>query len=267
MRKSKVLKNRATYTSSTESIKVTVNNLKEIMFGLQYLQNGATAPTLATILTHTNTVKIIVQGEVVSLIRFDDLWALNKFMGYYPFHLVPAGDNQYGCLFGVHVPVELTTDKDIYLELAYTGLATVDNEKLSLSAVYGDKPYSPNPLCMRYITGNTATSFSEFDMSVAGKKLVALLIWNTTIPVVGTSADMTVGELKLLVKREEKFHMQGDDMVTAPVDTEDVLALGVLDNYRYIDLAEDPVPADDLKVAVKSQSAATDAFRIIGVYR
>ena len=76
MRKAKILKNMAAYTASTESIKVNAQNLKEIMMGLAFYQNGATAPTLATIITHTNTIKIIVQGEVETLIRFDDLYAL-----------------------------------------------------------------------------------------------------------------------------------------------------------------------------------------------
>jgi hypothetical protein len=48
---------------------------------------------------------------------------------------------------------------------------------------------------------------------------------------------------------------------------EDTTIGGILDNYALVDLRKNPYPADDLKVAIKSLANATDAFRILGVYR
>jgi hypothetical protein len=101
-------------------------------------------------------------------------------------------------------------------------------------------------------------------MSKAGRKLIGLLIYNTTIPT--TSAyDATVGELKVLVKRSEVMHKHFNEMALLN-EVDDATMYAIVKNYRYIDFSNDPIPADDLKVAVKSLASATDAFRIVGVY-
>ena len=266
MKKSKLLKNRASYTTSTESIRVVAQNIDYLKIGIDFLQNGSTAPTLATLLTHTSDIKLTVGGEVEDLVRFQDLYVLNVLWHREPFYLLPAGDNQVGMINDVMLPVKLTTDKQVYVELAYAGLATIDTEKLTLAVIYGDKAFGNRPIAFQYITGNTATSFAEYDMSKAGRRLVGLLVYNTTIPT--TSAlDATVGELKILVKRNEVAHIHFEDMDSIPVDVEDTTISGIMSKYRYIDLSDDPIPADDLKVAVKSLASATDAFRIVGVYQ
>jgi hypothetical protein len=266
MKKCKLLKNRASYTTSTESIRVVAQNIDCLKIGLAYDQNGATPPTLATLLTHTGDIKLTVGGEVEDLVKFQDLYVLNVLWHREPMYLITAGDNQHGMLNDVMLPVKLTTDKQVYVELAYSGLATVDTEKLTLAVIYGDKAFGARPISFQYITGNTATSFAEYDMSKAGRRLVGLLIYNTTIPTTSTF-DATIGELKILVKRSEVAHIHFENMDCISVQPEDTTQCGIVDNYRYIDLSDEPIPADDLKVAVKDIASATDAFRIVGVYQ
>jgi hypothetical protein len=255
----------ASYTTSTESIKVVAQNIDFIRIGLHFQQNGTTAPTLANVLAHTSDIKLTVGGEVQDLVRLQDLFVYDLgVLLVKPEYALPAGDSQYGRLTNIVLPVKLTTDKEVYLELTYVGQATMKNEKLTIGVEYGDVPFPPRPIAFQYISGNTSPSFVEFDMSKAGRKLIGLLIYNTTIPT--TSAyDATVGELKVLVKRSEVMHKHFNEMALLN-EVDDASMYAIVKNYRYIDLSNDPIPADDLKVAVKSLVSATDAFRIVGVY-
>jgi hypothetical protein len=273
MRKSKLLKNLATFAASTESIKVNAQNLRNIRIGLDGLGTGTTATTLATQIAAISTVKLVVGGEIETLLNHTDLFALNFILHDLmpdicpskPVWLLSTTVDNTALFLKTILPVALTTDKDVYIEFGYTGLANADTLRLAIAAEYGDKPYPAKPLALRFISATAATSFVEYDISVAGKKLVGLLIFATTIPN-GTTDEASVEELKLLVKREEKFHTHWFCMDYCDVDVEDAVVHAVTDNYRYIDLLDDPIPADDLKVAFKSV-AATDAVRFIGVYR
>lgn len=272
MKRAKLLKNYAGYTASTSSIKVVAQNIKAIRIGFVGLENTTTANTLPNTIAHSSAVKLTVGGEVITLIRHDDLFALNfaldllKMGMANPSWLLGTGtDNTYTWLKTI-LPVFITTDKTVYVSLDYTGVTNVDGTTLTLEVDYGDKPYSRNPLCLRYISMNTATSFTEADISVVGKKLIGLLVFSTTIPAT-IAYDTSAGEIKLLVKREEKCHFHWFCLDNVEADVEDTVVWGILDNYRYIDLSDDPIPADDLKVAVKSLVSATDAVRFIGVYQ
>lgn len=267
MRREKILENQMSFIADTKSIEVHAQNIDSILFGLQFLEAGVTPPTLATIIPSLNDIKLTVGGEVVSLVRSDDLFILNKIWGITPMELIPTADNEFGHLMNLHLPVELTTDKTVLVSAKDNTPATIDTELLTVSVRYRNKPYNGKPLCLQYISGNTATSFKEASMALAGKSLLEMLIFNTTIPVVGTSHEMTVAELKLLVKRSEVSHIHYASMECVPYNAEETTGLGVADNYRYVNFRDDPIPASNLKVALKSYSAATDAFRILGVYR
>jgi hypothetical protein len=207
---------------------------------------------------------LTVGGEVQDLVRLQDLFVYDLYALIKPEYRLPAGDSQYGQLVNVLLPVKLTTDKEVYLELTYVGHSTIKNEKLTIGVEFGDVPFPPRPIAFQYISGNTSPSFVEFDMSKAGRKLIGLLIYNTTIPT--TSAyDATVGELKVLVKRSEVMHKHFNEMFNV-IEPDDTTMYAVTKYYRFIDLSSDPIPADDLKVAVKSLASATDAFRILGIY-
>lgn len=266
MRREKVIVPNETFTSALKSTEIDAHNIDRLVFGLQFLQNGASAPTLATLIPSFNDIKITVGGEVVTLVRSDDLYVLNKILGIHPFELLPGGDNEIGHLLNLHVPLELTTDKTVKVSCSDNTPATIDTETLTVVARYRDKAYNHRPLCLQYITQNTAIAWKEFDFANAGKVLLGLLIYNTTIPT--TSArDITIAELKLLVNRDEKLHTSYQAMDFPPFNAEETTGLGVADNYRWLDLRDDPVPADKLKIAVKSLASATDAFRALGMYR
>jgi len=273
MRKSKLLKNLAAFAASTESIKIGAQNIRNIRIGLDGLGTGTTATTLATQAAAISTVKLTVAGEVETLINHIDLFALNFIIHDLmpdicpskPIWLLSTTTDNTALFLKTILPVALTTDKEAYLDFGYTGLANADTLRLAIAVEYGDKPYNAKPIALRFISLNATASLVEHDISVAGRKLVGLLIFSTTIPN-STTDEASVQELKLLVKREEKYHTTWFDMDSVDVDVEDTVIHAITDNYRYIDLLDDPIPADDLKVAIKSV-AATDAVRIIGIYK
>lgn len=273
MRKSKLLKNLHTFAASTESIKIGCQNIRNIRIGLDGLGTGTTATTLATQIAGMSTVKLTVAGEVETLINHVDLFALNfilhdimpDIVPSKPVWLLSTTTDNTALFLKTILPVALTTDKESYIEFGYTGIANADTLRLDIAAEHGDKPYQPKPLSLRFISLNASASLVEYDISVAGRRLVGLLVFATTIPN-STTDEASVEELKLLVKRNEIYHTAWFCMDYIDVDVEDTVVHAITDNYRYIDCLDDPIPADDLKVAIKSL-AATDAVRIIGIYR
>ena len=261
----KVIKNRATFTADTDDMPVDVPNLKELVFGFDMVQNGATPPTLAQLIAHTNEVKVTVGGEVTTLVKMADLFVLNHlWLKHRPFYIIGANDGEIVTLENVKLPLEVTTDKEIKCKLSYTGHATVDTEVLTLIARFKEKAYSRRPFNFKYITGTIATTEKEWDIAEAGKTLLGLLFYMTTIPT--TSLDSTIGELKILQKRTEKYHRHILTMRGREFEPEDTTIGGILDNYALLKLPE-PYPADSLKLRMKSLVSAVDAFRAIGIYR
>ena len=215
MKKTKLLKNRATYTASTESIEVVAQNLRNIRIGYDHLGTGTTAVTLATLIAHSSAIKITVGGNIETLIRHDDLFALNYILHdimpdlipQKPFYLLTTTvDNTVGFIKTI-LPIGLTTDKKVYINMDYAAVTNADTSVITLEAEHGDKPFPSKPLALRYISGNVTTSFVEYDISVAGKRLIGLLLFSTTIPA-STTFDATLDEVKLLVDREEKCHFK-----------------------------------------------------------
>ena len=270
MRRTKLLKNSASYTASTESIHVVANNIKGIRIAFDCLGTGTTAATLANLIAHSSAVKLTVGGEVITLVRHDDLFVLNFIFDLWELGIQPTwlltttADNTYGWL-RTYLPILLTTDKEVYVNLDYTGVTDTDTGVLDLQVDYGDKAYSRRPIMLRYVSVTATTNFTEHDMSVAGKTLIGLLVFGTTIPVT-TTKTFSVAELKILVKRDEKAHMHWYTMDNVEADVEDTVLWVILENYRFFDCRDEPISADDLKVAIKSVTA-TDAVRLIGIYQ
>jgi len=273
MKRAKLLKNQAGYTSSTDSIKMVANNIEGVSIGYRGLQNTTTAPTLANLIGHSSAIKLTVGGEVETLVRHDDLYVLNhvfaqKGLCAKPYYVLGGGDN-YPAPLKTFLPIQLTTDKEVYIQLDYSGVTNVDGDQLTLMVNYRDKPYPRRPISLSYITGTTvAGAFGEFDMSRGGRNLVGLLLFATTIPEGSATVECTLEEVKLLVKRDEKFHAQWYCLDKPFHDPEDTTVEAILDGYAYIDLEDEPIPADDLKLAVKGTSGMTaDAFRAVGIYK
>jgi hypothetical protein len=274
MRQMKVIKNSETFTSSLGSTEIPAQNIKKINFGYHCLGTGTTAVTLAQLLGAISNIKLTVGGEIETQISQLDLFVLNfidalaRKSGLKPtWLLTTTTDNSVGWV-NWSLPVELTTDKKVYLSLDYGATPdNTDNGKIDIVAEFGDLPFQAKPVCMRSFTQNTATAYvNPIDISVAGKKLLGLLVYSTTIPN-GTTDDVSAGEIKVLVNKSEKLHTTWKSLPIPETYVELTTLHGILDNYRYIDLMDDNIASDNIQIQYKSLSAATDAVRVVAVYQ
>lgn len=269
--KAKVIKDKLTYTADTESIKIIVQNLAYLLLCYSGLGTGTTATTLANLVAHSSAIKLTVGGNIETLVKSADLFALNWAMYHrhkineQPWYINSTTTDNTVLNILMILPVKVTTDKEIYIELAYTGVTDSDTGKLSITAIYGNVPFPNKPIAIRYVSANVTTTGTEHDMSVSGRKLIGLLGFGTTIPN-GTTDDATLGTIKVLINREERYHITFYDMPKLFGQAGDTVLQGVLDNYIYLDFEDEPFPAEELVIFVKSYASATDAFRLIGVY-
>ena len=256
-----VLKNRESFTKDTGYITVPVRNIKEINVSLDFLQNGTTAPTLANVLSVINELQAIVKGNVVHTIKAVDLYALNVLLfGYRPIHVLPANDNEAGSLQGLVWPFNFPVlDK---IQVTYSGHNTVDTEKLTLSVDYGGRLGAP--IFLRYIQDTSQTgAFKAYDISWGGMKLIALLLYATSVPDT-TSSDGAIDEVKVKVDDQEVYHNLWLAINDFKYIESGSTIEGILDNYKLIDFRDTPLPANNLKVELKGSAAET--FRAVGVY-
>lgn len=273
MRNSKILKNRTAFSADTEDIPVSANNIEAFLLGIDLASGAGGAMTLATQLAVINEVKITVGGEIVSLMKFIDLFML-QFSAYpnimkfesIPYYLVTGAASNYGNIGGVILPLKVTTDKQSYIKATFATQTNLASANISITALYGDKPQSGKPISIKYVGDTTVSGvFKEVDMSQAGRQLKGLLIYATTIPVTASAPTCTVGELKILSKRVEKMHVNWFNLPALEVEKDS--GIGALaSNFRYLDLSDDTIPADELKVGVTALGALSDAFRLVGIY-
>lgn len=270
---SKLAKNGASFAADLNSVKIIAQNIRNIRIGLTGLGTGTTATTLPTQVAGLADIKLTVGSEIETLIKHIDLFVLNfilhdimpDIVPSKPVWLLSTTTDNTALFLKTILPVDLTTDKEIYLDIAYTGIVNADTLKLSIAIEYGDIPRPNRPISLKYISPSAAASLQEYDFSNAGRKLIGLLVFATTIPN-GTTLESSCEELKLLSKSKEKYHTTWYNMDFPDVDVEDTLVHGIADNYRYLDFRKDPIPADDLKISFKSV-AATDTVRFIGVFQ
>lgn len=274
MKQSQIIYNAQTFTSTPPEQKVNFPNLKKASLAYEFLGTGTTASTLATVIATFLDVKVKVGGEQITNIRGDDLFALNyveriqRLLGEKPQYLMSTTvDNTNGFL-KIGVPLQITTDKDVYIQPEWYAVpANTDTGTLSILIENGDNPYRDPPFRITYISQNTATSFVQYDFNNAGHKLYGILLFSTTVAPGSSVKDASCGEVKLYVNTKEKVYNQWFATDSPESYIENTTLQAILTKYRYIDMWDEPLPADQLKIAFKSLATATDAVRCIGIYR
>lgn len=274
MKQTQIIYNQQTFTSTPPEQKVNFPNVKRVNLVYEALENGTTANALSTLIATFLDVKVKIGGEQVTNIRGDDLFALNwieaihKKIGSKPTWLLGTGTDNVNTWLKLSVPMEITTDKDVYIQPEfYAAPQYTDTGTLTIEIEYGDIGFKEPPIRMTYISQNTAIAFVQYDFNNAGHKLCGILIYSTTVAAGSSVKDASAGEVKLYVNTKEKIYSDWFASEGPEDDVEDTVVHAILTHYRYIDLWDEPIPADQLKIAFKSKAAATDAVRVIGVYR
>ena len=260
-----IILNEYAYTSSISDTPIPYRQIRKAIIGLQALQNGTTAPTLSSFLAELSEIQFSAKKNYFNGISVDgeDLLALNVMMlGHVPEYVVSAGDNQVIYCAPLYVPLGINTNVTPSFHLNHTDNTTTDTHKVTLGLELGvGTEYT-------YLKKNDTadTAGTEVDMSQSGKRLKALLIYATTVPST-SNTQRSIKELKVIVNKQEAYHYNWFELSKglAPVDAVDDSTLGaILDNYRIIMFAN-PIPAEDLTIWTKSDTA-TDTIEFIGVY-
>lgn len=279
MAKKLFLKNRATFTADTDDIDLSPDvPISHLNIAVDYLQNGVTAPTLATILEYINDVYVKDGGAAFSEIDFTELYALQILaFGLKPWHLLPAGDNQYGNGPLAVVPVNLPAAKkgQNQVKLTYTGVTTVDTGVLTITAEQGPlKGALAGKITGRLAIKQTSktpaatgwTEESRVPMASKGR-LLGLLCYLTTIPtasVAVTSASM----LEAKITRggtDYKYYNIVEQMADKGRVSDDSAVLAILDNYFYIDLSDEPLDLAAEVIRLEWNAGTADAVRVVSV--
>lgn len=269
MQKRRILRDRATFTSSTDDIKIVAPlNIRSIRFATDVLQNGVTAPTLATLLTQVDPFQIKLAGETIVEASYTDLLALDCLKNAKePLYVIPAGDNQVALAPAVEVPLNLAAgEAEIAVRAAYTALTTVDTEKLSITVVEQDEGLEGGHLeVARYnFTPPSTGAYNVVLDSTFKGALEGILIFSTTIPTasantlsarkvrIRTAGGITIEELFTSIQADAQY--PGDTTLRA-----------VLDNYALLKL--EPAVAAGTRVEISVLSDDTNTVRLLPILR
>ena len=261
-----IILNEQSFTSSINDTPLPYRQIRKMIFGLSALQNGSTAPTQEELLAELSEIQVSHSENVFDGLSFDgvDLLALNlMLLGHVPEFVTPAGDNQAMVIAPLYLPLNLNAHVTPSYHLLFSDNTKIDTEKITLGLELG----VGTPAYKYKKKNDTAdTVGTEIDMSVKGKRLRALMMYATTIPST-SNHQRSIKELKIIVNKVEQYHYNWYELGKglAPVNAVENTQLGaILDNYRIL-IFGNPLPADDLTVWSKSDTA-TDTIEYIGVY-
>lgn len=270
MMRKRLFYDRVSFTADTDDITIIQPRyIHEIHVSLQCLQNGATAPTLADILSVINKVQVKLTGKIVTELSGQDILAYNAIAQNRSVkYLVPAADNELGLVEGLAIPLALAAGAHVLsIRFLHTSVATIDTEKLSFSTLESDKALARTHVEMPSFTFtppstgafNTALD-ATFDGLVTG-----FLIYSTTIPT--TSADTaTVRKLRIKVGGDIIYEDNWNNLAAQTHYPEDSTLRAICDNYVYLDFSDDPI-AKGARVEIEIYSDDTNTVKIIPVIR
>jgi hypothetical protein len=206
-------------------------------------------------------------------LRGRDLFALQYFLeGTTPsgFEGAAGEDDK---IFGLKVPVWEKIDPKLSYTWAATRVAVtnVSGERITLSAVWSDKVLQPNPIVAveQPFTTAAATGRTTLNINIPQVgDLIGVLIFMTTVPS-ATADTASIQRIQLLLgqTRASLFSVAETGIVRGGnpgISTN--WAFDVLNNYRFIDLRDDPLDAKANKIGLEVDVEATsEAVRLIPV--
>ena len=278
MQQGRFIVNRSPFTADTDDLDFVADQpAAELHIGVDFLQNGATAPTLASALGLLNRVRIKVDGSPVIELTGEELLALQYFLLDKPIkYVMPAGDNEQGYIAGLVVPLNqpARAKGHLQVQVLHGSVATIDTEKLTLIHRYG--PQTRHELAgisgylsmLRTTKTPTQTGWSaSATISLPTKGLLhGILVKLTTIPGGATSVDSSsIVEAKLTVGGADfdKFNIisalpEAEDL------PEDSTVLAILDNYIFRKY-DPPVDLSAAGVKFEWMAGTADAINFVPI--
>lgn len=268
MMRKRLFRDEVAFTADTDDILILAPRyISGISIALDYLQDGVTAPTLATALTQIALVQVKLGGRVITEMTGTEILALNSLInGREIKYVVPAGDNQQGTIEGLFLPLYLKpTPESLAIRFNFSDLATTDTQQLTFAICESDKILADKrwEIPRFSFTPPSIGAFNEaLDTTFAGD-LVGLVVYSTTIP---TTVDdkATVAKIRIIVEGETIYEGNWLELsceVEAGAYAGDATLKTILAKYALIDFRADPIPKGK-RVEVQIYSDDTNIVRL-----
>jgi len=251
--------------------------IHKLFIALKGEMTAAVAVAAGTFADVLNPFEVRLLGSPIIYIRGSDLLALNQLgFGKIPLTLKAgaATDNRVR-LYGLEVPIQQPARPSGALAIKCNRVAVsgVDSETITIAELSSDVTIKPKYMHFVEIpyTLAAATGYGNFiDLPQPGD-LHGILFWSTTIPTV-TSDTVSIEKVMVVIGGSRAFEthwfeMKADSRIGSGIaGYEDPGDVSFIDNYAYLDLSDDPIPAAETVTLDIYAGVAGDAIRIIPVY-
>jgi len=253
------------------------------MVSTAYLQAGATAPTLITLLDRIDEVTITFAGN--DIIKFEngaDLYAFNvlcPWLDFTPTVEITAGDNELGGIFGQRIPLNLPPSEagEIQISVGIADITTTDNEQIEFEEGWGE--YDGIGLRASQISGKhfqivkrlfTPTQTGEnpgISIAAEGDLMGILLFMTTDIDSDPTSEeDLSITEAWLDIGGVNIHHWGGLTLYGTSRGNDARAQPAKLQQYAYLDFSKEVWDARGKDVKFRTNAGTADAIRVYPIY-
>ena len=258
------------FTADTDDIQIIQPRyIHAINVSMRMLQNGATAPTFADMLSVLDKMQVKLTGKTVTELSAQDILALNCLVQNRSIKfIVPSADNEYGYVEGLSVPLALPAGEHILsVRFLHNSVSTIDTEKLSFSTLESDEPIEEKHYefpTFNFTPPSTGAYNTALDVKYTAE-VHGFLIYSTTIPT-ASATTTTVAKLRMKVEGDIVYEDNWHGLSSQTFYPEDSTLRGILDNYVFLNFSKAPIEPEK-RVELEIYSDDTNAVKIIPILR
>jgi hypothetical protein len=239
------------FTADTEDITIhRIKYLHQLILSLYGENSGATSVSWDNLLGLIDKLTLKLNGVPKIDISGPDLFALaNYLLGVRPLGITSGNATSNPCrVMGIPVPVALPIGPEtLTYKLSYAPVSGLTNTKYTLMAEYADATiWSPPYTITTYSYTPPSTGALNKALSTITKgALEGILIYATSVPS-STSNTKTVNKVEVRVGGVVQLSDSWESLraaVQAGSVAADTVSEKILDNYVFLDLRGDPIPA------------------------
>jgi len=278
MLKSRLIRNRESFTESTELIPATADAyVDHLTIGFKGDMTAAASVSVQSLLGLLSTIEVRRAGSPVITLSAKDLFALNcLWLGKSPLTVVAtAATDDQTKVNGLVLP--LYQPPSPYGTVTYrferTPVSGVDTETITIAEVYSEKTLKPSYLhaVKMEATTKAAVGFGNKVYPTVIGDCIGILFFSTTIPT-NTAETATVQDVDIYVDGVKVISRSWNEMQG---EAQSGMQAGVFaspgnrtihDNYAFLSFVDDPIPAGTKVEIDVNAGVANEAFHVIPLY-
>jgi hypothetical protein len=269
-----LLADNSALTADTEDLTIhRPKYLHQLVLSLYGENTAASSVSWGSLLGLVGKLTLKLNGVAKIDVKGSDLFALaNYLLGVRPLGISSGSSTDNPCrVMGIPVPVALPSGPEtLTYKISVGTVSGLDTTKYTLLAEYADATIAAPPYTITtydYTPPSTGALNKALSTTTKGT-LDGILMYATTVPT-STSNTKTIDKVEVRVGGIVQLSDAWESLRAAvqcgsvPADT---VSEGILDNYVFLDLRGDPIPAGS-DVDVYINSGDTNAVRLITVER